>query len=1061
MFHSKPLVAIAFLCLFAMIMGCSGGSPVAPEKEAGSMDSIPVIGLTEVGDTFNAIGLLGAYELMIDTEKMVADLVAKRTSTAIGDSFIISGLPFFTMTPCSDCLKVLGLALTIDGDAELSLSLSHPFEEGSMSLPPNAGNRRDLNIFDTAMVVVPLLTTPVTYAGLGASVYEGVCVGADGYTTELANVFSTPDTAAMPYFLVVDDSTDVSPPVSTFNEFAMGVNDVPFEVVFDVGSGIPLRFDLYLTFGYGAAARGGSLFKDSFLAPDYRLPEYNRKAAWKVVVTPPVEWLDNETDPSETKDVLVAVYDWQVGATVSPDWASEPLGTSSIYEASEITSVEVEVLGVTGMETTGVGTGAPDDPVVFTVPIANTTATPAGLYNGLVKVTDSRTVATDFVEGQDFLIETPDGVLLNNVLINQFVVYQSFPAVVIVGCGPPVVQSVTGMPTAPIQNGTSHAITVTATSNDATVVMYELDNDYDGSVFNPVYSDAGGNFPAVVFDSSPCTIGDTFDVRVRITDDCDPPDNQAEYDLGTVEIGQCCGPINGTGWFVNNTCPISILPGTSVIWDIGGVTCPGGTVEYQIDLDWGGMAGDFQPDLTDPDGLFDPYVFALEGTYTIGFRAVDSCTPQGIYTFPTFCVVTAEYPCFPDPESWTTAATGTNNYVYNETNTGIWYSSYGRRRTYGLKVQAYGDDYIYTSFLDLGDNLYFMRSADSGETWSTPFLIRSDTNQDIEGWAMDAVDNQVFIVYNDESLGDMMFRKSTDNGSSWGAPITARNGSTGYAMYNVGLAVDPSNPAHLVCTFTYSSSPVYGTHSTYYYHMRSADGGNTWTAVNTYWGGSQCYQADLCCGPTGTFYIARFHNSYIYVRKSVNGGVSWTTCSNIQNGVPPGMLFGWGVGGSIITDPTDDDTLFVTFYTTGTNTSYPPRICVFKTTDGGTTWGWGVQDLEDDIETGNGLLDMPMQSAIAFDDAGDIYVAFTFCLDTYGDHDIYAAKSCDLGSSWSDCFQMSPDSRGYDVCPALTMDEADGGVVLTWLEDGYTHYYGPPSYANYSGYIRARHLQEQ
>ena len=466
MSYTRPLVVIALIAVLAMILGCSGGSPASPGFEAGTLDSIPIIGLSEVGDTFNAVGLLGAYELLINPETMTADLVAKRTTSAIGDSYVISGLPFFTLTPCQDCLKLTGVKLTTAGDAALSFSLRHPFKMGSMSLPPSAANRRDLDIFDVAMVIAPILGTATEYTLLG-KIYDGICVGPAGFTKELANLFTPPDNAAMPFFLVRDDSIDAVPPVSTYNKFAMGTTKA-FDVVFNLDGGT-LKFDMYLTFGYGAAARGAD--KPSFLAPKYFNPEFNRKNAWKVAVTPPTEpWLDNQ--PAEEKNLEVKVWDWQQGAIVSTavPYSTETVKTK-VYEASTVTKVEAEIFGDTGealVATSGLGT--PISPLIYDVPIANSLSRPAGDYIGIVKVSDSRTPAAAFTEGQDFLIDTPDGMALNNVLMSEFASYQTFTAEIIVGCGPIVLGTVTGCPAAPILNNTNRNFTVSATSFNSTLI---------------------------------------------------------------------------------------------------------------------------------------------------------------------------------------------------------------------------------------------------------------------------------------------------------------------------------------------------------------------------------------------------------------------------------------------------------------------------------------------------------------------------------------------------------------------------------------------------------------
>jgi hypothetical protein len=1045
MSYTRPLVVIALIAMLAMIVGCSGGSPASPGFEAGTLDSIPIIGLSEVGDTFNAVGLLGAYELLIDPENMTADLVAKRTTSAIGDSFVISGLPFFTMTPCGDCVKLTGIKLTSDGDASLSFSIRHPFKMGSMSLPPTAANRRDLDIFDVAAVIAPIGGTATEYTLLG-KIYDGICVGPAGYTKELANLFTPADNAAMPFFLVKDDSTDLVPPVSTYNKFAQGASD-SFDVVINLGGGT-LKFSMYLTFGYGAAASGKD--KPSFLAPKYFNPEFNRKNAWKVVVTPPASpWLDNQ--PAVEQNLEIKVWDWQQNATVSTTtpYSGETVKTK-VYEASTVTKVQAEVFGVTGealVATSGLGT--PISPLVYDIPIANSLSQPAGTYMGLVKVSDSRTPAAAFAEGQDFLIDTPDGMALNNVLLSEFATYQTFEAEIIVGCGPLVLGTVTGCPVAPILNDTTCNFTVSATSFNGAPITYEMDSDYDGVTFVP---DGPGNttgvFNSVPFGITPCVIGTLFDVRVRITDSCPTP-NVLETTICTVEIGACCGPIDGTGRFITTTCPQNIDPGDSIAFVVGGVVSPNATLTYYADFDYDGIT--FDRDASSATGTFPAQTFSVPGsTLIVGFQAEDSCTPAGIYTFDITCTVNVSAGCFPIPDAWTTNVTDGityQNIVYCSSNEGIGPSSTARQQIFGLETSASGAGYVYTTWYDLSGHVWFTRSGDSGLTWDAPTLIYSTSAGYITIAAIDAVGGEVFILFNDRVPGDLYLAKNVTAGlGAWTYSTVYVGGTAGYYFYDAGVAVCKTNTNYVNAIFNYGSShPTGATALTYF--SNSSDGGLSFTTVSYSWASG--YGTDLIYGAGTTLYALRVTNTPEYFRVSTDYGVTWTT--------PPTMSHpnNWGHSGDLIGDLVSDSTVYMTFSTCGgTAITYMPTLKVYVTYDSMMTWTQLTNELEDDIQVAD-VGDMPMQPSIQFDNAGNLYVAFTFCLSTSpADYDIWIAKSCNGGIAWTDCFQMSPDPDGYDVCPALARDPA-GGVVLTWLEDGYTSNTGT---TNPVGYIRARHV---
>lgn len=545
----RPFVFIAIIATFALVMGCSGGGgPVAPEN-TGASSILPAIALTNAGGVIEGIGIMGTYELNLDFDTMEAEMVAKRTS-AIGESFIVSGLGFFTQAPCADCLKMVGVDLETDmvgPKVKLTFSCSHPFKPGDVSKPPTAVNRLDLDVGDLALVLVPGEgATPDVYS-IGDA-FAGFCAYPDGHTNELSEV--TGITAACPYYLVIDD-TDTG--TATNNMFAMGTEDAQFDV-FIRGGG---TFDMYLTMGYGASAK-----KMQRLNPKYYWPEFNRKMAWKVnVVTPendpPVmgeTWDDK--DDATTFDVIVEAYDWQqdagVSATVPYDDEED---TSLIYAASNVSEVELEMglmSASASMTAADSGTGMPGDPLLYTFSVANEELQPMGQYYGLVKVTDERVPGTTTPEGglTDTLVDSPDGIDLiwYNIDAGEFCTYLAFPYWVAQGCGPitgqidvPATCPVTGVFDGGFVNFEASG---TSANGGDPIVAVEWDADYDGVTFDV---DATGS-PANLgpFDNPNCGTPPedpvTYTVACRLTDSCDPP-NVTVVGTCDVTVDNCSAPV--------------------------------------------------------------------------------------------------------------------------------------------------------------------------------------------------------------------------------------------------------------------------------------------------------------------------------------------------------------------------------------------------------------------------------------------------------------------------------------------------------------------------------------
>jgi len=502
-------LSIAFLILPFLLTGCSSGNSLIPHDniQPDFTNSVPIIAPTQFADGFSATGMLGAYELTIDKNAISGELVPMRTPT-LGQSYIVNGASFFTITPCATCLKIKALAYDYPY-IRADFLISHPFEKGDPSKPPSSTNHLDLDIFDPILIVVPEDEPPTEPHLIDVEIYSESCGYADGYTRELADVID--NEWACPYFLVVDDSDTK---ISTWNRFEMGTENHEFSAWFTGG-----RFELFLTFGYGLSTR---TYLDR-LNPIYFNPEFNRKAPWKVNVIPPAHgWSpDNRT---ETRDVIVEVYDWQIDATVDPNLDNP----SDVYAASDIVGVGIEITYMFNelkISTTpdGTHTGKPDDPLIYKIPIANENLLQGGYYPGYVKVLDRRVPPQSPIYGQtDSIIDVPDGVTLNFTSMPEFATYKVFTAEVWSN-DPPIADL--DVSDYFIESGRSiQMFPGPATDDpDGSIIKYEYDFDYYESNWFDVNASNTTGAPVTSPPFYNTQFGQiTRTVAMRVLDDGDP-----------------------------------------------------------------------------------------------------------------------------------------------------------------------------------------------------------------------------------------------------------------------------------------------------------------------------------------------------------------------------------------------------------------------------------------------------------------------------------------------------------------------------------------------------------
>jgi len=198
--------------------------------------------------------------------------------------------------------------------------------------------------------------------------------------------------------------------------------------------------------------------------------------------------------------------------------------------------------------------------------------------------------------------------------------------------------------------------------------------------------------------------------------------------------------------------------------------------------------------------------------------------------------------------------------------------------THEIAFDAKGNAYMVWS------PVCFTRSTDGGATWSPVTLIEDwdylAGNPDIK------VDSKghIYIVYTAQFEGSptqLYMRKSTDSGISWSDP--ARIAWTQKGSQWPRILIDSKDGAHVLFQ-DLPANPGGPDSDSYadFCHVKSSDGGTTWSAATVIDSGIYCWTIDAAIDQLDNIYLfacyAANHNQLpwqSYCLTSRNGGLTW------------------------------------------------------------------------------------------------------------------------------------------------------------------------------------------
>ncbi len=430
-----PILILCLLLLDITLVcwSCSGRSnidlnaPIVPPDKTDNVErddgNIPIL-VTAVDDEslISGLGLLGLYQVQIDSSTESGDAVQIRTSSAIGDPHDVDITGFLQSSPCHDCFELRGVEYTEDEKLIATFHVEHPFGLPENN-PPMPYERLDLHVFDLAGIIFMSAGSDgnTSYPDMSAHVSVGESSTTlssdnsgfwaidewDGFTndfdSQVDNFYPT-QASLHPYKILSLDSergnvnglsangfNDIRNP-SGHNVFAQA-SSFDTAIGFNVTPGASVEFLIALTAAYGQSAAGKGNLPGQRGNPRYFVPEFNRKDAWRISVDIPEETdLLGHEDLESSTLMIVNVWDWQQNYGY-PMEDIDPYTSrlDALRSSSRVASVVVDLPGVNDLDVATMpfdGDGYNNTPLIYRITVQNDKAALEGNYNGLVGVID-------------------------------------------------------------------------------------------------------------------------------------------------------------------------------------------------------------------------------------------------------------------------------------------------------------------------------------------------------------------------------------------------------------------------------------------------------------------------------------------------------------------------------------------------------------------------------------------------------------------------------------------------------------------------------------------------
>lgn len=499
-----------YICLIALLIlsGCSKGvSVLTPSShDSASLNFNPPLVVSDYGASgiiSGGMSALGLYEAHINSDNLSGEFIPLRTSALTDSLEIVDITSYLSMAPCIDCVKLDSIGLDAKGNLTLKIGIKHPFDAPDLEGEISGTNRADLHIFNIEGTIIGNSGLAYEFTATGETIDSFRLLNADGYSKYLDQTLETifPTTATIhPYILHFDDYTlgnfdsesttgfsDVAAPTGNL-VMAMGADYDYKNYVFSNPAGGDLNFTFAVGCSFGVST---NTWEDRF-EPEYRIPQYNKKAASEIDVRV-TDWSFIAGDTASTVIIEVDVMDINHNVDVGVALDEMAFDSSVSEIAIDIPDFLLEQFSVTDPEQKPSMSQGRTDPKIFEITLTNTAGGTQAAYPALIKITDAYPPASNThpaLIGMDGLGRVAPGASISGSLfeIDEFATYLAF--ILAEPGSEPTCQITTDPSPAEVVQGIAIQFDASGSIDDGTIESYEWDFDYDGVTFDSEISGA-------------------------------------------------------------------------------------------------------------------------------------------------------------------------------------------------------------------------------------------------------------------------------------------------------------------------------------------------------------------------------------------------------------------------------------------------------------------------------------------------------------------------------------------------------------------------------------------